>query len=256
MKLNLVHLFPKKMNIYGDWGNIESLNARSRGRDIKLEYDAVDKVEHFGRIAEGDIFFMGGGQDTDQMSVWEEIRSVFDVFKETILKKVENNKIFLLICGGYQMFGHSFLDASGNNIPGLGILDIETRAPGADVSSRCIGNIVVEHDLPIEPKTLVGFENHGGQTYFGNKNTGIKPLGKVIVGRGNNIVEYVEGCVYKNVFGSYMHGSLLPKNPHLADYMLLQALKAKYGQSVTLAPLDSRLEICAHNEMLVKLGVK
>ncbi len=256
MILNLVHLFPKKMNIYGDWGNIESLKRRITGRDIEFNYHTVDKIEDFHLIEDGDMFFMGGGQDIDQMDVWNEIKISFDRFRELIFRQVESSKVFLLICGGYQMFGHSFLDASGHNIPGLGILDIETKALGPDVSIRCIGNIVVEHDLPILPRTLVGFENHGGQTYFGDKSSGIKPLGKVIVGRGNNLLGGVEGCVYKNIFGSYMHGSLLPKNSHLADYLIFQALKTKYGQVTALAPLDDELEMLAHTEMLAKLGVK
>lgn len=255
MKLTLVHLFPEKMNIYGDWGNIETLRRRITLRGIEFEYISVNKSSDFHLVEQGDIFFFGGGQDKDQMDVWNEIRSVGDTFGEIITAATHAGKVFLLICGGYQMFGNFFIDSKGQNIPGLGILDIETRALGPQVSTRCIGNIVIETNLPILPKTLVGFENHGGQTYFGLKSTQLKPLGKVIVGRGNNLTDGVEGCVYQNIFGSYMHGSLLPKNPHFADYLIKLSLKNKYNHNEELASIDDQIEMKAHNKILEIVGL-
>lgn len=148
------------------------------------------------------------------------------------------------------MFGNYFIDSEGNTIPGLGILDIETRSPGSVVSQRCIGNVVIETDLTINPRTIVGFENHGGQTTFSNSRKEINKLGIVKKGFGNNLKDKHEGCTYKNVIGSYMHGSLLPKNPHLADYLITKALHVKYGEDVILTPLDDRLEWDAHNTAL------
>jgi len=255
MKLTLVHLFPEKMNIYGDWGNIETLRRRITLRGVEFEYISVNKSSDFHLVEQGDIFFFGGGQDKDQMDVWNEIKSAGDIFRKIITTAAHAGKVFLLICGGYQMFGNFFIDSKGQNIPGLGILDIETRALGPQVSTRCIGNIVIETNLPILPKTLVGFENHGGQTYFGSKSTQLKPLGKVIVGRGNNLTDGVEGCVYQNIFGSYMHGSLLPKNPHFADYLIKLSLKNKYNHNEELASIDDQIEMKAHNKILKIVGL-
>ncbi|MFO0703408.1 MAG: glutamine amidotransferase [Patescibacteria group bacterium] len=257
MKITLVHLFSDKMNIYGDWGNIEALLRRAKLRGIEVEYVGINKKEDFHLIQSGDLFFFGGGQDTDQMFVWKEIEKDIEHFKSSVLAMVDSHKVFLLICGGFQLFGKFFIDAKGQSIPGIGILDIETRALGKEVSTRCIGNIVIEHNLPhdIVPKTLVGFENHGGQTYFtSTDNEYLKPLGKVIVGHGNNLVDGVEGCIYRNVFGSYMHGSLLPKNPHFADYLIQLVLEQKYP-GYRLNSLDSHLELLAHEHILEKLGV-
>ena len=243
------------MNIYGDWGNIEALKRRTTLRGVEFEYLPINKSSDFHLIEQGDVFFFGGGQDRDQMDVWNEIKSSGGAFRTNIEAAVNANKVFLLICGGYQMFGNFFIDSIGQNIPGLGILDIETKALGPQVSTRCIGNIVVKTDLPILPKTLVGFENHGGQTYFGSKSTELKPLGKVIVGRGNNLIDGVEGCIFKNIFGSYMHGSLLPKNPHFADYLIKLSLKNKYHHIDELVKLDDHLEMKAHNKMIKIMGL-
>lgn len=248
MKLTLVHLFPKLMNIYGDRGNILAFTKRCEWRGIELTYVPVDTQADFEKISTGDLFFFGGGQDHDQMRVWEEISPEKDRMTKLINERVESRAVFLLICGGYQLFGKYFLDATGHHIPGLGILDMTTVAPGSLVKERCIGNIVIETKLPIDPKTLVGFENHGGQTKLGN---GLQPLGKVLKGFGDNVTDGVEGCIYQNVYGCYMHGALLPKNPHFADLLISQALRVKYGDpSLSLKPLNDTLEADAHKAVL------
>ncbi len=257
MNIKLVHLFPEKMNIYGDWGNIEVLKRRIEYRDIGFEYMPVNTSSEFTRFHDGDIFFFGGGQDADQMEVWNEIKSDIDVFKSLIKTAFDAGKVFLLICGGYQMFGHSFIDSMGREIPGLSIIDIVTKSAGPNVSNRCIGNIAIETDLPISPKTLVGFENHGGQTSFLNSGElpGVKPLGKVLFGHGNNLIDGDEGCIVKNLFGSYLHGSLLPKNPHFADYLIKLALQNKYGGDISLTKLDDAIELKAHSQIIRRLGL-
>lgn len=244
MKLTLVHLFPKLMNIYGDRGNIVALCKRCEWRGIDIEVLTVNSTQDFDLISRGDLFFFGGGQDRDQMKVWEQMANTKEQLAQLINVRINAHAVFLLICGGYQLFGNSFLDANGTNIPGLGILDIVTVAPGPAVKQRCIGNIIIQTMLDIEPQTLIGFENHGGQTKLGK---GLAPLGKVIKGFGDNAYDGVEGCMYKNIFGCYMHGALLPKNPHFADYLIKLALKAKYpNEKISLKKLDDTLEMDAH----------
>lgn len=254
--LKLVHLFPKYMNIYGDIGNIIVLTKRCEWRGISVEYIPVDSKETFPRLAEGDIYFFGGGQDADQMRVWEEISDDVSLFSQLAHDAVESEKVLLLVCGGFQMFGKYFLDAKGNSIPGLGILNIETKAAGDTVQSRCIGNIVIETDIGIEPKTVVGFENHGGQTYLTrDQSQELRPFGTVRKGHGNQYRGREEGCVYKNTIGTYLHGPLLPKNPHLADFLIERALWVKYQEQVVLSSIDDTLERVAHQSVLHKILV-
>lgn len=253
--LKLVHFFPKYMNIYGDKGNIIAIQKRCEWRGISVEYIPINTREDFDRISAGDLFFFGGGQDADQMKVWDLISENKALFTRLTEDAVGDDKVFILICGGYQMFGKYFIDGSGNLIPGLGILDIETVAPNNKVADRCIGNIVIRTELPLEPQTIVGFENHGGQTHFlKDSQKSMKHLGKVLKGHGNDMKGGYEGCLYRNVIGSYLHGSLLPKNPHLADYIIAKALSVKYHDEVVLPSLDDTLEKQAH-EAAVKISM-
>ena len=249
--LKLIHFFPDHMNIYGDMGNIITLRKRCEWRGIHVEYIAINTILDFEKIATGDIFFFGGGQDTDQMKVWDIISDRKEHFFQLTENAVSEDKVFLLICGGYQMFGKSFIDGKGNTIPGLGIIDIETHAPGSKVSERCIGNIAIETKLALKPQTIVGFENHGGQTTFlKGSSKKMQHLGKVLKGFGNDLNSGYEGYMYRNVIGTYLHGSLLPKNPHLADYLIAKALTVKYQEEAILSPLDDSLEKQAHTTTL------
>lgn len=242
------------MNIYGDMGNIIALIKRCEWRGIKIEYIAIDREADFTKIQTGDLFFFGGGQDTDQMKVWDIISSEKERFTQLVTDAVSEDKVFLLVCGGYQLFGKSFIDGKGNTIPGLGILPIQTQAPGDAVSERCIGNIVIQTKLALEPQTIVGFENHGGQTTALKDSVGkVEYFGKVLKGFGNDTKSGYEGCLYRNVIGTYLHGSLLPKNPHLGDYLIKKALEVKYGEEIALSELDDSLEKQAHNAVLKQI---
>lgn len=255
--LKLVHLYPKEMNIYGDRGNIITLSKRCEWRGIELEI--INAGLDSAKIPEGDIYFMGGGQDNDMYEVFEDLLKNKKKFIES---EVEKNKVFLLICGGFQLFGKYFLDSQGRQIDGLGILPIETKAPGNQVKDRCLGNLLTQIDPDllnligssyeeIISPTLVGFENHSGQTYSTEED--FEALGKVLFGRGNNSEESIEGFRFKNVFASYSHGPILPKNPHLADFFIYQALQNKYGDRFEWLQLDDKIEWQAHLAMKDKL---
>ncbi len=241
-QLILGHLYPDQLNLYGDRGNILVLRERCRWRGIDLQVrqlgvgDALAPDEY-------DLLFIGGGQDKEQAPVAEDLREIKAI---GLWAAIEDDMPVLAVCGGYQLLAHYYRPASGPDMRGLGVFDAWTIHKGPK-APRCIGNIVIEW----QGQTLVGFENHGGRTYLGTA----KPLGSVLAGHGNNSEDHTEGALYRNTFGTYLHGSLLPKNPHFADHLLLLALRRKYGPEVTLAPLDDTLEWRAHATMLQRLGV-
>jgi hypothetical protein len=171
---------------------------------------------------------------------------LFTLKADALRGALQDGLPMLVVCGGYQLFGHYYQPAEGPRLPGLGLFDLHTVHPGPHVP-RCIGNVVVEWDAPAGPrKTLVGFENHGGRTFLG---PGAKPLGRVVSGHGNNSQDKTEGAVVNRAYGTYLHGSLLPKNPHLADHLLQLALERRHP-GATLAPLDDALEWRAHDAAL------
>lgn len=255
MKLTIGWLYPDLMSIYGDRGNVITLAKRCRWRKINIEVRQLSIENKVSEIEKCDLLFMGGAQDRQQKIAAEDLRKE----KGSVIKEmVEEGIPGLFVCGAYQFLGHFYRPAEGKEIPGLGIFDLHTIHPGKDMP-RCIGNIVVSLSplitqlLDYSITTLVGFENHGGRTYLGKK---VKPLGKVIIGFGNNGEDKTEGCVYKNAIGTYLHGPILPKNPHLADHLLRLALERKYQSEIKLEPLDDSLERKAHQFMLQKLGVR
>jgi CobQ-like glutamine amidotransferase family enzyme len=236
--LTLAWLYPDSMSIYGDRGNIIALTRRAEWRGIGVNVWRLPKGERLDRVP--DLVMFGGGQDREQRL----IESDFLELKGEVLRQaIEQDVPVLAVCGGFQLLGHGYRDADGTSIQGLGVLDAETVAPRAK-DKRCIGNIVVSTDLGGE---LVGFENHGGRTTLG---PGAKPLGRVRKGFGNNGQDGTEGARYRNCFGTYMHGSLLPKNPWFADYLLEQALRREDGPDVRLEPLEDSLELRAHKAAL------
>lgn len=237
LQLKLAHLYPKELNIYGDCGNILTLKKRCEWRDIEI---LIDNIEIGDSISEHDMYFIGGGQDTQQIAVSKELQKQKDFLK----KEQDSNAVFLAICGGYQLLGHYYQPLEGEKLEGIGLLDAYTI--GSD--KRFIGNIKTEIDY-LKKKTLVGFENHSGLTYLKGDT---KPISRVIVGNGNNGKDKGEGARYKNVFGTYLHGSFLPKNPHFADYLINLALEKKYGVEIDLKPLDDSLEYFAHASVLEK----
>ena len=230
-KIKLAHLYPKLLNIYGDGGNILTLKKRCEWRGIDIE---IDEINIGDEISEHDIYFIGGGQDLQQIAVAEEMQK----HKEFLISERYRMSVFLGICGGYQLMGHYYQPHNGEKLLGVSLLDAYTVAG----DKRFIGNVTVNTDL-VEPNTLVGFENHSGLTYLQGST---EPIGKVVVGYGNNGQDKSEGARFKNVFGTYLHGSFLPKNPQFADYLIELALGLKPE------PLDDTIENATHNSLINK----
>lgn len=238
MEINICHLYPDLLNVYGDLGNILILKYRCEKRGIKVNIKNISLGDEFLK-EEHDIVFFGGGQDYEQSIVAKDLSGKK---QEELKAYVEASKVLLAICGGYQLLGKYYTTPEGEKLEGLSILDIYTEGG----SNRFIGNTVIENGEYKE--RYVGFENHSGRTYIGN----LKPLGKVVIGYGNNGEDGMEGCVYKNTFCSYFHGSLLSKNPELADRLIKSALELKYGD-VQLSPLDDTFELSAKAHMIKRL---
>jgi CobQ-like glutamine amidotransferase family enzyme len=274
--LTLGHLYPDQLNLYGDRGNILTLRRRCQVRGIELRVvglgigDALAPDEY-------DMLFIGGGQDKEQEPVAQDLYEIKGI---GLWAAIEDDMPILAVCGGFQLLAHYYRPAEGPDMRGLGVFDAWTEHKGTQIE-RCIGDIAIRWNGQI----LVGFENHGGRTYLGTA----KPLGKVLKGYGNNAEDQTEGAIYRNAFGTYLHGSLLPKNPHFADYLIELALQRKYNyQQMTedaeafdgmahaneasrsnsivleskkadlsplLTPLDDRLEWEAHASILERLGL-
>lgn len=231
MKLTIGHLYPDLLNLYGDRGNIQCLMKRCLWRGIEAEtvsFELDDKID-FSNL---DIVLLGGGSDREQMLVCEKLKEIQKDFKEY----VEQDGVVIAICGGYQLLGNYYNTEKGK-MEGLSLVDMYTEQG----ENRLIDNIVLQSELFDMP--IVGFENHGGRTFIGENS----PLGKVLYGSGNDGKSGYEGVVYKNVIGTYLHGPLLPKNPQLADELILRALRKKYGKDVTFAPLDDSQEKAAND---------
>ena len=237
LEISIAHLYPKHLNLYGDLGNIITLIKRCEWRGINVVYDKIDFND---KLASHDLYFIGGGQDKQQQEVAGELYKN----KEFFLKERDSGAVFLGICGGYQLFGHYYQPFDGEKLKGISLIDAYTVAG----KKRFIGNVTVKTDF-LYPDTLVGFENHSGLTYLQGD---CKPLGTVVTGNGNNGVDRTEGVRYKNVFGTYLHGSLLPKNPHFADYLIELALKKHYGRDFSLQKLDDTIEIKTHESLVGK----
>lgn len=229
--IRIAHLYPKLLNIYGDGGNILALKKRCEWRGIDVR---VDEINVGDEISEHDIYFMGGGQDLQQIEVSKELQK----HKEFLTAERDRLAVFLGICGGYQLMGHYYQPHNGEKLLGISLMDAYTVAG----DKRFIGNVTVKTDL-VEVQTLVGFENHSGLTYLQGETT---PIGMVEIGNGNNGKDKTEGGRYKNVFGTYMHGSFLPKNPQFTDYLIELALGAKPE------PLDDTIENLAHDALVGK----
>ena len=252
MKLVIGYLYGDLMNIYGDTGNIITLQKRAEWRGIDVE---VKNISVGDKLKEGDvdIFFFGGGQDQAQEVVAKDLQSEqvpgFASKAKVIKTEIERGAPLLSICGGYQLLGEYYQPHKGPKLPGINIFPAYTEAS----YDRMIGNIIVETHEPWAKNTpnLVGFENHSGKTYI---KPGAKPLGYIIKGFGNNGDDKTEGCIYKNAIGCYMHGSLLPKNPHLADWLVKTALEVKYRKEINLEELDDALEKTAHQKAVSRFS--
>ena len=243
MELKILWMYHDLMDLYGDKGNIETLRYRASKRGINVIVDTCTLQEE-RNIEDYDIFFLGGGADKEQTLIYKDLLER----KKSILKAKESGTAFLLICGGYQLFGQYYLDQDGQKIDGLGIYDYYTES--SDRDHRCIGNIVVETNIHDKKVTVVGFENHGGQTKEVSN-----PFGKVLVGHGNTFDSGFEGYMDTQTIATYMHGPLLPKNQDIADEVILRGLKRRYTLDY-LEPLQDSLEHAAHDAMLKRLNVK
>ena len=233
LKLKIAHLYPDLLNIYGDMGNIYALEKRAKWRDIEVETTKITAGMSIN-ADDFDLFFAGGGQDNQQ------ILAANELIKNGVelMKAAQAGKPMLVICGSYQLFGKYYLTADGQKLRGISILDVHSEAG----NSRFIGNVTAVCDfLPV--RTIVGFENHSGLTYLGGN---VEPLFKVKVGHGNNGADKTEGARFNNVFGTYLHGPVLPKNPHFCDYLIELALNKKYNCKIPLLPLNDEIEYFAH----------
>lgn len=211
--ITILQLYPRDMNIYGDFGNVLVLKKRLEWYGYEAKIVAYNPGDVFPEDV--DIIVGGGGQDSGQTKIQADLLSIGPRLKSL----ADNDMPMLVICGLYQLFGKFFQTASGEIIQGIGLLDIETYGK----SERLIGNVVSISDQFGE---IIGYENHSGQTFLGKD---VKSLGEVRLGAGNNSEETSEGARYRNVIGSYLHGSLLPKNPKIADFLIERAVNKKYG---------------------------
>lgn len=235
MIIRIAHLYPDMLNLYGDRGNIIALTERMKARQIDVHTDAITMGKGFN-ADDYDILFIGGGQDFEQDVLLDDLKKGKDT---EINKAIHNGTVMLAICGGYQMLGKYYKTYDGKMLEYMGALDFYTEGK----EERMIGNYAYKTKEGIE---VVGFENHSGRTYLGK---GVEPLGKMIKGFGNNGDDGTEGVRFKNTFGTYSHGPVLPKNPDFADLLISKALENKYGKS-DLAPLDDSLEAKARAQVM------
>jgi lipid II isoglutaminyl synthase (glutamine-hydrolysing) len=228
-RLTIGWLYASKMNIYGDRGNVIALRRRAEWRGIPVEVREIGMGEPIP--TDVDCFFWGGGQDQEQAAVARDLQGAKGV---ALRAAVEDGAAMLAVCGGYQLLGHEYWPHAAESLPGISLFDA-TSVAGPE---RFIGNVVVETQWG----ELVGFENHSGLTTLG---PGVEPMGRVHIGRGNNGRDGTEGAIYRNAVGCYLHGSLLPKNPVLADWLVARALERHHG-FVELPPLPDEVEQAAH----------
>ena len=241
MELKICHLYPDVLNLYGDGGNIRCLTQRLKWRDIGVEVTKMP-IGAKDSLAGYDLIFIGGGQDFEQQVLLEDLHRGRD---KELIAAVEDGVCVLAICGGYQMLGTYYETHDGKRCDFVGALDLYT----VGAKTRMIGNYMFQVPGALGGFTVVGFENHSGKTRLGS---GVEALGQVLAGFGNNGEDKTEGAHYKNVFGTYSHGPLLPKNPAFADLLIRTALERKYGNA-ELRPLDDSLELMAHDEMCARL---
>ncbi len=255
-KLIIGWLYPELMSTYGDRGNITSLTKRCQWRDIEVEVLRIDEETETQQLTTIDLLFGGGAQDLEQEIVMQDLKGKKG---DLIKKRIEDEIPALFVCGAPQLMGEYYEPSIGTRIEGLGIFDMVSKHPGPS-AKRLIGNTLSEviwdnlqlksGSQPSINNRIVGFENHGGRTYLG-KNA--KPFAKVIKGYGNNGEDGTEGVIYKNAIGCYFHGPLLPKNPHIADFLIRRALEVKYAKEIYLADLDDTLEWQAHEAIARKI---
>lgn len=243
--IRVVSLYPDVMNVYADRGNLLAIRHRAAEHGIPLEEFEVSLDDPLPLAA--DLVLIGGGQDREQHHIDADLLARGD----TLRAWAEDDTAMLAVCGGFQLFGRWYRDQHGETLPGIALFDITSVAPDPR-ATRAVGDVLIESTLPaIGPRTdgepppveIVGFENHAGRTYLGPT---ARPFGHVLAGRGNNGDDGTEGAIYRQAIGTYLHGSVLPKNPTLLDHLLAAALSHRLGHPVTLEPLPSLYATRAH----------
>ena len=206
------------MNTYGDNGNLLMLQHRAKKLGYEVETTLISLEEDFNP-EEFDIVMFGGGQDYEQTVVAKDLQNK----KDTLIEYIEDDGVVVAICGGFQLLGRYYVNASGERLNGISAMDVCTNG---QFPNRLIGDVEIFNEEFGE--TYLGYENHIGRTYLGKN---MKPLGKVVKGYGNNEEDHVEGCHYKNVFCSYFHGPILVRNQHLADRIIETAAQRQLSKN-------------------------
>ena len=239
-ELKILYLYPDMLELYGDYGNIQVLKYRLESRGYSCVIDRYSLEDIAPDFTKYDLVFAGGGADIEQNILSNDLIK----YKENIKQAIDEGVFFLLICGAYQLFGKYYKDVEGNIINGLEIFPYYTEAI-EDRKKRCIGNIVIDVNLNGNSSKVIGFENHGGQTFDISS-----PFGKVLVGNGNKFNDEFEGFFQKNIIATYLHGPLLAKNPELADYIIKYCLDRKYNENLSLEPLNDNFENLCREQLL------
>jgi len=240
-ELKILYLYPDLLELYGDFGNIQVLRYRLEKRGIKASITPYSIGDEAPNFSDYDLVFAGGGADQEQGILANDLIK----YKDNIKEAVDNGVFFLLICGAYQLFGKYYKGVEGNIIPGLEVFPYYTEAI-ADRKKRCIGNIVISTMLDGKETKIIGFCNHGGQTYDIDT-----PFGDVLYGKGNKFGDDKEGFFLDNVIATYLHGPLLSKNPELTDYIITHCLKRKYkDEDIKLESLDDSFENLCREQLL------
>ena len=221
--INILHLYPNEMNTYGDHGNALTLARRSAWHGYEVSFTYHHPGNKLPKSV--DLVIGGGGQDSAQASVQSDILKI----KDQLLELAKNNVPMLMVCGTYQLFGHRYITQEGLEVKGIGLFDVETFGG----TKRMIGNVMIDTEFGV----MYGFENHSGQTVLGKSQA---PFGRVLRGGGNNGKDKTEGARSFNVFGTYLHGPLLPNNPTFCDFLIKTACHNAYGEFEP-QPIDDSL---------------
>lgn len=249
-RLRILHLLPDLLGVYGDSGNVRTLAARATWRGIDVDVATV--LADAAAVPDADVLVIGGGQDRDQVQVDRALRRIGD----GIVRQVQDGAALLAVCAGYQSLGREYRTMDGPVLRGPGLLDVETVSGGDRLVGPVLAQVSTRH-LATVRSTLVGFENHAGRTAIGRRAT---PLAHIEIGHGNNDQDATEGILELPGdrgllglrIGTYLHGPFLPRNPHIADLLLVAALQAR-GQPVELDPLDDGPEWAAHDRFVARL---
>ena len=245
-ELKILYLYPDILDLYGDIGNIKVLQYRLEKKGFKAVIDNYSINDTKPDFKSYDLIFAGGGADNEQQILSKDLIK----YKEEIKEAVESGVFFLLICGAYQLFGKYYKGVEGNIIPGLEVFDYYTEAIN-DRIKRCIGNIIIQAKIGDKLTKVIGFENHGGQTYGINNE-----FGKVLFGNGNKFEDTKEGFMQKNVIATYLHGPLLSKNPEITDYIIKYCIERKCKEKVELIELNDTFENQCREQLINKFLTK